>query len=121
VNIRDLIGRPWALPCDPPDSFDCWALVEHVRAAHGLTVPFIVDKTQRTIELVRTIQRPPTAFKRLDAPKRLCVARIGKTHVGVYLGSKDVLHCQNGRGVVMDRLRDLSADVTWWEVADGHN
>lgn len=114
--LQKLIGKPWALPCAPPDSFDCWALVEHVRAILGLPTPSVVAQAQRTMLNIRHINHPPLDVIEVNTPGKGTIVRISRAHVGVYLGHGDVMHSLKGYGVMVSRLRELGRDVRFYEV-----
>ena len=42
--IGELVGQPYAIPSNPPASFDCWSLVEYVREQLGLFTPSLVPE-----------------------------------------------------------------------------
>ena len=115
MNIRGIIGAPWAVPCDPPSSFDCWELVRHVRAMIGLRTPSVVDKDRRRPSDRKQFGQPPMGWNQLSEPVEGCVARIGSAHVGVYLNGGDVIHAQLATGVRIDKVEFLSFPVSFWE------
>ena len=117
VDVRSLIGKPWAVPCDPPNTFDCWELVRHVRALSGRSTPSVVERGLRAPTDRLCIRTPPAGWYQLDKVAPFCVARIGDKHVGVMLSGTDVVHCDNMWGVCVDRLRTLPP-ITFWEYAE---
>ena len=114
----EVIGKRWAVPCDPPRTFDCWELVIYVRRFHGLHTPSVVDRADRMPSSRRHIDKPPTGWVKLDEPKQLCVARFSSAHVGVFLGGDNVIHCELAMGVRIDRMRFLP-ELTFWEFEHG--
>lgn len=117
--MRGLIGKPWAVPCNPPNSFDCWELVRHVReVTFNKGTPSIVERGDRKPKDRTLITNPPTEWVEIPTPEVGCVVRIGETHVGVFLGRGDVMHAQFGSGVRVDRLCDMLEKITFWEMND---
>ena len=121
--MRDLIGTPWDCPCDPPYSYDCWALVVEVRKRLGLPTPVYADATASGLQGRALIKEPPTRWRRLEAPEQGCVARLGlkANHVGVVLPNGDVIHSKHGLGVCVDRMSMLpgfGSRMTYWEYDD---
>ena len=112
--LADLIGRPWALPCDPPQSFDCWELVCHVRGRAGLDTPDYSDHRSGLVSdmVLLHMADPKTEWNILLEPSPWCVVLMRRKHVGVYLPDRTVIHAQEGTGVRVDRLDLLSRLVT---------
>ncbi len=105
MNMRELIGRPYAIPCDPPVSYDCWELALLVRRTFDRYTPVHVDRADRSeAVLQRSIEAPPTGWRLLDAPTLHCLVLIGKKHCGVFLGGVDVIHTSKSAGVRIDTL-----------------
>ena len=90
--MKEVIGKPWAVPCDPPNSFDCWELCRYVReTVFDLWTPSVVDKALRQPSDRRYIDTPPTGWMQLNDPQVGCVVRMGRTHVGVYLDRDSIM------------------------------
>ena len=123
MKLLDLIGKPWAVPCDPPDTFDCWELVLTVRAAHGLRTDTYVERAARQPHHRTLMEEPPKGWRRLDTPSPLCVARMaGGRHVGVVMPDmRHIMHCEMFTGVRVDTINQLrmSDEITFWEMYHG--
>lgn len=103
MSIYDLIGTPWSLPCDPPNSFDCWELVVHVREILGRPVkPCPVTILDRRQDHVAMLQNPDLSlWQRLSAPTYGCIVGVGTPvqHCGIYLDDRKVLHAFSDDGI----------------------
>jgi cell wall-associated NlpC family hydrolase len=124
IALRSFIGKPWAIPSDPPNSFDCWSLAQAVRNVYGLDTPSYVDlKSRRASDRHMIEGIAGTEWERLLLPVLGCVVRIGQTHIGVHVGPGQVIHAQHGMGVRVDRsdfLR-LSETLSFWELKHASN
>ena len=126
MSFSDLIGRPWALPCNPPQSFDCWELAVEVRDRLGLTTPaYKVPPQARTAAHRRDLGgADPKVWKRLERPVDGCLVGFGSVlikHCGVYFNRR-VMHSVEGSGVMYQEvsvLRDFFGPVSFWELIDG--
>lgn len=90
MTYDDLLGRPWALPCNPPQSYDCWALAVEVRKRMGLeTHTYRVPDQSRTAAHRMAMRSPdPAKWQKLDTPQDGCLVGFGKrfvSHCGVYI------------------------------------
>lgn len=103
LYIYDLIGKPWSLPCDPPNSYDCWELAIAVREMLGKTTPDCrVPIHQRSERHISLMQYPdPSLWARLDAPQNGCLVGFGKpiSHCGVFI-NHSVIHSYSHDGVI---------------------
>jgi len=117
-ELCSLIGKPWAVPCDPPNSFDCWELVRYVRAIYGLVTPSVIDVSERAPKHRKHITNPPVGWLKLSEVVDHCVVRMGGTHVGLYLGRGNIIHAQLGHGVRIDHVRFITEPITFWERVD---
>jgi hypothetical protein len=118
-----LVGRPYAFPCQPPESFDCWQLVRYARMLRGLDSPLPFDDregwcTPQALPLA--LQRARGTWRALPAPAECCMAVLDPSHVGVVVGD-GVLHAlASHRGVLWTKLgivRRRWPKVEWWEAA----
>ena len=123
MSISDLIGKPWALPCDPPASFDCWELAVAVRDRLGLVTPkYEVAAENRTAAHRASLGKPdPTIWKRLDKPRDGCLVGFGGRfvrHCGVFYRGK-IIHAHGNLGHTV--CQDVSictmtmGKPTYWE------
>ena len=119
-DLTDLIGKPYALPCDPPNSYDCWAIVAEGRKRLGLSNP---DYTKTAIRR-SDIAKPAAVWKQLSVPTKGCIVRLGalSTHCGMYLGKGLVLHTEHRIGVCVMTLDQVAQLYTgcadFWEMRD---
>jgi len=117
IALRDLIGTPFAIPCNPPESYDCWELVRAARKVMDKITPSYVDRDKRTAMSHRRIKYCESEWDRLDVPRLGCIVKIGDGHVGVYLGNNQVLHAhQSGARVDSTAVLSIGQTVTYWEV-----
>jgi len=103
------VGAPHAWPCDPPRSFDCWAVVLAVREHYGRATRLSVDPA-----LVPRDGLPDAVREELSggrwaevAAGELCdVVIFSPTdrHCGVFVSPKLIMHCAPGVGVQVARL-----------------
>lgn len=127
---EDLIGKPWALPCKPPESYDCWALAVEVRSRLGLkTHSYDVDPEKRTHAHRRDFATPdPNKWVRLPEPRQGCLVGFGSryvVHCGVYLNGS-VIHANqtepNWGAVMAHSLKAaqlLLGPHSFWEMRIG--
>lgn len=121
-QIAALIGRPWQIPCEPPHTFECMELCVYVRDMLGLDTPTLVDRLQRDMDNRGYLETPDGVWQQLDRPHTGCIARIGASHVGIYLADqRGVLHASEGSGVRLDKVAVLERlwSVDYWELKDG--
>ena len=120
--MRDLIGAPYALPCDPPHTFDCWQLVVHARETIGLRTPHgPVAVEDRSLADKEYFAHPdPKVWTPIGRPSEGCVVAFGNpaSHVGVYIGGR-VLHASHKTGVCLHALEAMErffGSPRYWEV-----
>lgn len=119
TDLRSIIGLPWAVPADPPNSFDCWALVIHVRALMGKNTPSY-EASYSNYEMDGDyFKAPPPEWYMLLTAEIGAVARFGAKHVGVILPDTRIIHSTRKMGVRVDRasLMDRFGKVTYWETS----
>lgn len=123
LNVRtltDLIGKPWSCPCQPPDNYDCWALVVEVRKRLGIQIPDYLNRGSFKYSDRKRFKNPPKTWRELEAPIPGCIVRTGKggTHVGVYLAKDQIINSMYGVGVCVSKLVDpmfTGGSVSYWE------
>lgn len=124
-NISSLIGRPWALPCNPPETFDCWELAVSVRRILGKQTPeYKVPPKKRANRDRSDFETPDEKiWKRLDKPQQGCLVGFGNpnNHVGVYHDGR-VIHSHSIDGVVgsvqvhrLEVLERFLGEPSYWE------
>jgi cell wall-associated NlpC family hydrolase len=116
-----LVGVPYAFPSRPPESFDCWTLVRHVRERLGkdCPLPFRDDEPWcQPANIARAVARARPMWRVLHQPIHGAMAVLRPDHVGVVLGP-GVLHAlARGASVVWTPLagvRRMFPAVEWWE------
>lgn len=109
------LGKPWASPADPPQSFNCGDLARWVYQHElGLDTPEIHIGCESFKGYVREVESyfsrggfvPVTYRAEFDIVKM----SLGKRpcHIGIYTG-QGVLHCLDGIGVTHESLFDLKS------------
>lgn len=116
-ELRNIIGKPWALPSTPPANFNCWALAVFVRNLVGLKTPAVVQGDEIDLLDRKYLRKPPSTWKQIEEPTNHCIVRMGLAHVGVYLKPARVLHVPINDAVRIDQIENVG-EVTFWEVAD---
>jgi hypothetical protein len=118
-----LVGRPYAFPCHPPESFDCWRLVRYVRMLRGMESPLPFDDGAdwcRPQALPLAVQRARGSWRVLPEPQELAMAVLDSSHVGVVVQG-GVLHAlASHQGVLWTKMavvRRRWPKVEWWEAA----
>lgn len=89
TSIIELVGKPYAFPSKPPETFDCFSVTQYVRKR------FYNKKTP--IENA-TVQHDMGMYKELSAPEEGCVVSMSDEHVGVKVGNNLITAMKN-RGV----------------------
>ncbi len=128
--ICDLIGKPWALPCDPPRTYDCWALAVEVRERMGLKTPVydVPPESRRAAHRAALAKPDPSVWQRLDTPRDGCLVGFGQryvVHCGVYIQGRVIQAAcpsatQNG-SVFMHTLavtQNFFGSASYWELKD---
>lgn len=122
----DLIGRPYALPCDPPHSFDCWELAKEVRKRLGLhTHEYETHHMDRMLSNRMDFNKPdPEKWVQLVDPIDGCLVGFGRRyilHCGVYLDRK-VIHANQVKGLdgsvsahTLEVAQMYLGNATFWE------
>lgn len=112
MDPNELIGRPYALPSNPPLTFDCFSLVEYVRRIYfGLTtpVPYAVESFIAPSDVPRVWIRVEhmDVWQPADVPRDGDIVKLERRHVGVYLHGA-VMHAwksPNYNGVIVTNMR----------------
>jgi hypothetical protein len=119
--MLSLVGRPYAFPCDPPRSFDCWQLVRYVRGLRGLASPLPFSDAEgwcRPENLPEAVSRARGTWQALPAPTEMAMAVLEPRHVGVVVEG-GVLHAGTRQGGVvwtsMGAVRRVWPQAEWWE------
>lgn len=114
TSIIDLVGRPWACPSNPPETFDCWALAIEVRKRLGLFTPETVAVDNRSLRDATFFANPPEGWQMLTKPVTGAVVAFGHPakHCGICLPRNMVIHSFSGNGqtgsVQLTRLPTLT-------------
>ncbi|WP_066633889.1 C40 family peptidase [Desulfolucanica intricata] len=92
-TARNLLGRPYAWSGSTPSGFDCSGFTYYVMRQHGISLPR--TSFAQFGAGVSTSQPQPgdlVFFTTYQA---------GASHVGIYIGSGQFIHCSSARGQVM--------------------
>jgi cell wall-associated NlpC family hydrolase len=116
-----LVGKPYAFPSHPPESFDCWTLVKYVRELVILPcpLPFRDDEAWCTpAGMARALAEARPHWKpRIGGPERGDMAVFNNEHVGVFWDG-GVLHAlAHNASVVWTSgpvLRRAFPKIEWW-------
>lgn len=107
--VDQYVGIPHAVEGMAPPAWSCWGCVRYVLALHaGIYLPVEPEKLDRSRW---TIVETPQPFDLAEMPGLYRVngkTKIGRVHVGVYITSDRLLHCEESTGTVCvptDRLR----------------
>ena len=111
VDVSDLLGKPYSPHGRGPDSFDCYGLVIEVEKRYGIDLPDF-DYQSYSEQFITghfsTLQASNHALK-IDVLVEGAVVLFEnmqgfKTHIGVYIGNNQIVHC-NKKGV---RIEDTN-------------
>jgi len=116
-QIAKMIGLPWERGGLGPDGFECWSFAAMFQDSFmGRTLPYLTAGTKPG----RAVASERQNWRRTDTPidgDIVEMRRFGRVnHVGVMVGG-EVLHCQEGAGVVCDRLdaiRFMGWQIQFW-------
>jgi cell wall-associated NlpC family hydrolase len=120
ARLAALIGRPYAVGADGPDSFDCYGLARHVlRECYGEDLPAITRASAEPRAVARAILGHPerSRWERVSQPFDGALVLMGNIqgrdfHLGVAVADGRqmlVLHTDEGPGVMADDLLTLPA------------
>ena len=98
-----LVGKPYSLTGQGPDSFNCWALVRRaLLIGHGIEVPEMALDTEPGWRAVQLRTRMARDWSIVARPKAADIlAMVGSKrdlHVGLFLDSFRVLHTSADAG-----------------------
>ena len=107
-------GRSW-------DGIDCWGLVVlGYREVLGIELPCYTEHYESTSELNRlrkVFTRERDAYwrevRRREGAVAMILRRNLRVHVGIVIGRRDILHCEEGAGTILDRDRHLRIEGFW--------
>jgi cell wall-associated NlpC family hydrolase len=109
--MRDLIGvkyKPHGR--DLKDGLDCYGLAIVVLGREGINLPdvFYKDTNRETNNKIMRILENGISHEKIDAPEKNCIIELTvcgiPSHIGVYIGNGEFIHCLKGYGVVIDKL-----------------
>jgi hypothetical protein len=124
--FEEYLGKPWSVPCDPPNSFDCWEFAREIRSRLGLATPEVIPYDQRKLTDKAAFSNT-TGWKQLTEPTNGCLVMMKwpPVHCGVYLANARVAHCYSHDGrtgsVRFDFYRTIRCamgPITFWEMND---
>lgn len=123
ATCHPLVGRPYAFPSSPPETFDCWSLVKYVRMLRGLASPLPFDDREAWClphNLPLAVARARGWWRALPAPEESAMAVLELGHVGVVVDG-GVLHAMARNASVvwtpMPAVRRFWPEAEWWEAA----
>jgi len=109
--IKDVIGKPYALESNPPESFNCWTLVSYLIP----NAPQYTD--QSLLSIAKQFKKQEAIFRAKglwvqvfdfqDNDIMLFAQKDTFTHAGIYLEHDKILHAKEGAGVVIEPLKLL--------------
>lgn len=121
--MQFLVGRPYAFPSHPPETFDCWSLVKYVRMLRGLSSPLpFSDREMWCVpgNLHLATARARGFWRTLPAPEENAMAVLEPGHVGVVVDG-GVLHAMSRNSSVvwttLPAVRRVWPGAEWWEAA----
>lgn len=106
--LRDIVGKPYVYPPDPPRTFDCWTLLVYVRELLGLETRVEIDisrYTQDTMDKAIAEERCNGRWQPVSGrPRDGDAVLFASDHIGVVMGSV-VLHAHGpSRSVLATKL-----------------
>lgn len=108
IDIRDLVGKPYAPHGRGPDSFDCYGVAIEVYKRAGMVLKDLyrefLDKDEH--DLVSGVISRIGAFQ-VEKPVELAVVLLripAGCHIGVCLGRGDFIHATRDKGVQVETL-----------------
>lgn len=120
LDFHTLVGRPYAFPSAPPDTFDCWTLVRFVRGQLKLPCPLpFSDQEEWCVPgaLDQATARARPLWRVRAVPSTYDMAVLEPAHVGVVLGD-GVLHALSRNSSVvwttMAAVRRRWPNAEWW-------
>lgn len=116
--VHELIGKPWKVGTEGPDTFDCWGLLRWVyRTQRSLVLtPIPAIAPTDTVKICRAVQDEEPRWQRVLLPTHLdaVAMSLGKAihHVGVWLEIDGgvVLHTTERSGVVAQSITSLRSN-----------
>lgn len=120
--MENLVGRPYAFPSFPPETFDCWSLLVYVRAQLGEVTPLSISPSRFNPETMRDaveVEKGHGFWRRMktEEVQNGDAVLFVPDHIGVFLGT-GVLHAHApSRSVVFTKwpvvLRRWSLVEVW--------
>ena len=103
------LNKPWKQQPDPPHSFNCGELLRHIFKRHfDYDAPVLFADTTDLRSCIRDIRGIARYgdFAQVDVPQDFDIALLAmgvdEGHIGVCVGSSNILHCYPGAGTVLD-------------------
>jgi hypothetical protein len=119
-----LVGARYAMPCNPPKTFECFSLIEYVRRVYyGRETRLLISASDMRVERMGEIVRLHMAtdiYQQVVRPAEADIALLSANHVGVVVngGVLAAFTVSNGEGQVMSfpwrRLPKYYPDATYW-------
>jgi cell wall-associated NlpC family hydrolase len=109
--IRDLIGCKFkAHGRSKEEGFDCYGLVIEVLQRDGISFPdmFYDNIEKETKIMIKNEMISSISHTKIDKPEKNCIVEISvggnPSHIGVYIGRGEFIHCLTDYGVIIDKL-----------------
>lgn len=113
MELRDLIGVQYKEKGRTKDEgFDCYGLAIEVYRRLGITLKD-VWKDKKECDVIKGLQ-----LEKIDTPVLWCLVAFrvfNQNHIGVYIGSGQVLHC-GFFGVCVQDISEILGNVTGYYV-----
>ncbi len=100
-TARQYLGVPYVWAGETPDGFDCSGFVQYVFNLHGITLPRNAFQQYRMGTAVSTPELQPGDLVFFGTDR--------VSHMGIYIGDGQFLHCSTSRGVTVTPLSN-----TYW-------
>ena len=95
--LKEQVGKPYVWGANGPDSFDCSGLVRYVyKNALGKDIPRVSEDQSKVGQAVSRENLQPGDLVFFDTMDK------GKvSHVGMYIGNNEFIHCSSSKGKVV--------------------
>lgn len=124
IELRDLIGVKYKVHGrTKEEGFDCYGLVMEVMRRCGKEMPDLpysdtsTKENQTNAPLIIDMVTKGLDMKKIDEREKYCLVTLGfsgrlTSHVGVYIGGGDIIHCLEGVGVCIEKLARYEHIIT---------
>jgi peptidoglycan endopeptidase LytF len=126
--IRDLIGKPFKIHGRGEGGFDCYGCAIEVLKREHIMLPdvFYDNIRQDNCNSLMRILENSIPHEKLGEPEKNCIIELTvcgiPSHIGVYLGNGEFVHCLQNAGIVVDKLHKWKNRVKgYYRVKNGDN